>query len=528
MVTLTHQPKLKSPYYSGLPEQRGMVLHRYLDDEFLPRFIQAAQSGNLAQTDEQAWRQQDLFGRFKDYPQLRLPSHRAFYIAATEVCCETFGDPAFAPEKIISAGFVIRRQGSTGNQKWLLKNGIAQGWVNLTQGDEEPDENRRLQKLGLVTAKSPEPPYNGEETYPLHSLLVKSSSTGRNRSHTLLYGYVPLGGSHRTTFTGAITAPDEAVDYAGFHPWPFGSKNPQSWSNASANPVNAGRPTLAFCELLASLLLRFHVLDEGLSSANEALNTWLKQIQFKSSASAQATVTHTLFDYLNATESALYEWLAYYQKGADSAGNISTDAEGFLNRRLPGYGDHGELADFLVLTEQQASSVRTALELRTESASTAQLDGLALPRFSQNQEDVYFLVPFIRYHKSEGCEHICWGQPSEYVRVASFFEPEASLPQAIQLPGLEDLKRGVVKGVTFLSPKSLAEKIQELKLNMDFEKQPAGLSACFSFSFSIPAITICAMLILMIVINLLNLLFFWLPWVFIALPRFCLKAELGK
>jgi hypothetical protein len=47
---------------------------------------------------------------------------------------------------------------------------------------------------------------------------------------------------------------------------------------------------------------------------------------------------------------------------------------------------------------------------------------------------------------------------------------------------------------------------------------PAG-----AFSFSIPVITLCAMILLMIMINLLNLVFRWLPWAFLALPRLCLK-----
>jgi hypothetical protein len=51
---------------------------------------------------------------------------------------------------------------------------------------------------------------------------------------------------------------------------------------------------------------------------------------------------------------------------------------------------------------------------------------------------------------------------------------------------------------------------------------PAG--TCWSFSFSLPAITLCAMVLLMVMVNLLNLFFFWLPSVFLALPRLCIKA----
>ncbi|HNO89219.1 MAG TPA: hypothetical protein PKI69_13185, partial [Rhodocyclaceae bacterium] len=46
---------------------------------------------------------------------------------------------------------------------------------------------------------------------------------------------------------------------------------------------------------------------------------------------------------------------------------------------------------------------------------------------------------------------------------------------------------------------------------------------CWVFSLSIPIVTICAMIILMILINLLNLIFGWLPWALLALPRLCGK-----
>ena len=37
-------------------------------------------------------------------------------------------------------------------------------------------------------------------------------------------------------------------------------------------------------------------------------------------------------------------------------------------------------------------------------------------------------------------------------------------------------------------------------------------------SFSLPVITLVAMILLMIMISLLNIVFFWLPWVRICLP----------
>ncbi|HSX85116.1 MAG TPA: hypothetical protein VLE50_06890, partial [Cellvibrio sp.] len=152
---------------------------------------------------------------------------------------------------------------------------------------------------------------------------------------------------------------------------------------------------------------------------------------------------------------------------------------------------------------------------------------LPLPRYTQGKDDYYFVVPFVRYRNDCGNEEIAWGSPSQTFRVASPLDAEAARPVVIQLPEFQDLKRGFAKGVTFLTPRSMAEALNSVVPDMEFKKQNKKhrLDAClgFSISFSIPIITICAMILLMIILNLLNLIFFWLPWAFLQLPRLCRK-----
>jgi len=94
------------------------------------------------------------------------------------------------------------------------------------------------------------------------------------------------------------------------------------------------------------------------------------------------------------------------------------------------------------------------------------------------------------------------------------------------LPELRDIKKGMAKGVTFLTPKSVADLMLKIAPTMDMKEQKSRspLDAClgFSISFSIPIITICAMILLMIVLNLLNLIFRWLPYAILILPRLCM------
>jgi hypothetical protein len=105
--------------------------------------------------------------------------------------------------------------------------------------------------------------------------------------------------------------------------------------------------------------------------------------------------------------------------------------------------------------------------------------------------------------------------------VAAPFDPEASRPQTIQMPTLADLKRGLAKGVTFLAPKDLADKLKTVSMDIPPEEKASGggLGMDWIISFSLPVINICAMLLLMIILNLLNLFFQWLPYAITLIPK---------
>ena len=48
--------------------------------------------------------------------------------------------------------------------------------------------------------------------------------------------------------------------------------------------------------------------------------------------------------------------------------------------------------------------------------------------------------------------------------------------------------------------------------------ETSGLSLGMICSLSIPIITICALILLMIIVSLLNIIFFWIPFLKICLP----------
>lgn len=561
-----HTPVLRSPWYADPAD--GTVLHRYLDEEFVPRFLQDARTGRLTRNADQAWRAQDRFGARQDYPSLRLPIHRAFYIASCEVSCDSFGLPALDPAHILSAGLVVRRGRSpTQAQRWIVKQGVAMGWWGGEASQAEPCDCRRLRQAGLLPESYPQPAYSGEETSPMHALSLRAGDANDvQRNRTLLWGYVPLGGQVRVDGAPSASNPDPSQpDYAKESLWPIGTaENTQApWQWAHGYQVRGGQAEPAFGQLLSLLLGRYR-LDDASNPDNSALRSLLDGIHFHAAplqvrrsrtgfGSGQGLATsmdetHLLLHNYSAIEAAdlnnagdpvlnpdtqqisllayldqhaeqLLEWLSWQQRGELRAlpDYVQPPEEEILLARPPWS---------LYLSERQAEHLRALLDLRARAAVVSSDAGTAVPRFGQDQDDVFFVMPFLRYRDAEGCERIAWGPASQPFRVVSPLSPQAQRPTLIALPELADLKRGGPRGLTFVAPKSLADKILKLKMNLDLDQggpgNPGG--SCYGFSFSLPVITLVALILLMIMINLLNIIFWWLPYAFLALPRLCLRA----
>lgn len=532
---VVHAPLLRHPWFASSDE--GMTLHRYFDDQFVQRFVQEAMSNRLTATRTQGWYSGDRFGR-TDLPTLRLPMHQTFYTVCCEINCNTPGQPAYDPKRISSAGFVIRRRNSTGEtQRWMLHEGQALGWQNGAIPSHEPDDYRRFLNHKLLQPQYPEPGYSGEESYPLHPLLVRSKqpNNSSNRSRTLLWGYLPLGGSYRTSNT-ATQAPIEATNALRQElSWPFGERNLHSWVKQDNRPALRGRATTALYELLELLLMRYRIFEQD--ADNGELRRQLTEIHFYPQLLANpptpldpyavppvATQGQSLLSWIETSRDALLEWLsniaiAKTTLASSPLPSSTLNSDGSIANTIPRNDD-------LYISEQQAQRLRDTLLLRGGRAMLAIEDGLALPRFGQGDDDAFFVVPFVRWQDECGCEQIHWGQQGSIdFRVVSPFDPEAQRPRAVILPGLSDIKRGAAKGVTLVVPKSVAELLRKIKPDMKMEQggpgNPTGL--CWNFSLSIPVVTICAFVLLMVVMNLLNLIFRWLPWAFLALPRLCGK-----
>ncbi|GAA2124545.1 hypothetical protein [Nocardioides bigeumensis] len=111
--------------------------------------------------------------------------------------------------------------------------------------------------------------------------------------------------------------------------------------------------------------------------------------------------------------------------------------------------------------------------------------------------------------------------PTKAFRLASFFDPDApGRPIQISLPidtsqgGLRSFPRNV----SVLVSKQLRAQIAQVKKLDDIGgKQSFDLGMLCTLS--LPIITICALILLMVVVSILNIVFFWMPLFKICLPK---------
>ena len=125
-------------------------------------------------------------------------------------------------------------------------------------------------------------------------------------------------------------------------------------------------------------------------------------------------------------------------------------------------------------------------------------------------------------------------EPSRPFQLASFFDPDAparAIQVALPVDTTPAALRRYDKNVAFMISDQLGKQISRvkgLKQLMDGDlADPNGLGLGMICSFSIPIITICAFIVLLIFVILLNLIFWWLPFFRICFPLPTLSAKGG-
>lgn len=123
--------------------------------------------------------------------------------------------------------------------------------------------------------------------------------------------------------------------------------------------------------------------------------------------------------------------------------------------------------------------------------------------------------------------------PSQQFQLSSYFDPDAparKIQVALPIDTTPAALRKYDKGVGFMISDQLNQQMQrvtDLKSLMDGNvgAPGGGWGLGMICSFSIPIITICALIILFIFVLLLNIVFFWMPFLKICFPIPVLKSK---
>ncbi|HSA79708.1 MAG TPA: hypothetical protein VLE23_02730 [Geminicoccaceae bacterium] len=468
---------------------------------------------------------------------LEQPVHRSFNLVLLEARCLIPGLPRLDPSRVLDAGLAVRRllrvraqpvpvrgrarlperrttpQISLVEQAWLVDGKTQLGWQTVPaaalfqDGDWEPDATARQARVNgrhgaatrLLLARLPGPADArlSEATTPLFP-IPDDLALALGRS--MLFGFLPVTSAERVEPGAAAEPPFARADVRNRVPLLLRSdRDPRLLPPVAISVTRSAVRPGALPE------------QGGLRTLVEAL-TWL----------AQETA---LFEGGAATEpltAALDRWPLRFVDLP--SGTSTTAALARLYRNLLGEPDAGVTSVRMPATwpaiggplfEQIVIGGETAMRARFARSVAAE------GRFDDPNAR-YRVRCFARLspHDPACPPEIVWSAPSAEFRIKAWYEGGEQPPVPIELPRPDRL-RGLRPDVAFKVPPELQRFMDRLNLQglLDGDAKPkAGIDFGMICSFSIPIITLCAFIVLQIFLVLLNIIFFWLPFVRICLP----------
>lgn len=514
-----HEVRLVGAWATS-PAGAPTVLERR-DEQFIPALLQELSAAETAARVPAQRPPAGPGGRLR----LFQPIHRTFNLLLLEAHCDIFGRPRLDPRKIESAGQVVRRvrrapDGTPRYEAWCTHQNQPIGWVELPEfghpeHSRDPDPARRRTPrltgdgafdrriLGHVEAPA-------EETT---SLFVAPPATAAATSRTLLYGVLPLTSPSRAGTLPKGETPNRADWAAHLSLLLRPSAQTVGLWPAHTDAARAAQLERADLKLTPDALPDSAVLPR----ANRFVLLVRQLVQEFSVLRPINPATHArLLTTLNRLSVTLVD-------------GTQRPAGAYLQEAARLYFDHP--APSLALPRPQtwpAVPANVAEEIQDRLQEIAGETELAVFRGDQgggrydDPAAVYVARAFVRVRQPGNCPpRLVWSPYSEEFSIAPWYESGPAGPASITLPDLTpEFLRQARPNVAFQVPARLANV-----LNQDPKKflegnagQGSSLSLDWICGFNLPIITLCAFIVLNIFLSLLNLVFFWLPFVKICVP----------
>lgn len=475
--------------------------------------------------DERAgWLTEDELAKEKTPLKLFHPAHSRFYLAAASLVCRKPGlpDKCIYSDQEEKVSFVLRRL------VLEKKKYVEYGW-NSETGWEKVDAP------GLVS--------DDEERLPMFTMNFQA----RDRQRRLLAGFIPV--ASRETFQAPAKLSPLSI-----------SKKEQEDAKKAGDPF-------ANMEIA-----RFEgIVVEGLKELRETLENSQESI---SGSKTQEVFLFCLLDFVDFIEKYLNNDFSsisglnsrlFYEKGYTRIywtgalkkvrennnkekilmGTISdlgfiipglTTNENKIKKIIKDAIDELNILTGIPVSGEKKYEFSTSFKGKVEgalkkSSSTGDQEAKeaeSMPELPKYEPGVHYAIRCVYERpRCKGIHVPVVSQPSRKFQLATYFEPEAptrpiriTMPKNTGIAGLRKFKKNV--SVLFSDKlRNQMEQIKDAKLG-DLDdgniSKESGFSLGMICSLSIPIITICAMILLMIIVKLLNIIFWWMPFFKICFP----------
>lgn len=453
--------------------------------------------------------------------ELHLPMHRRFHLVLLEACCRRPGYPRLDPAKLVGMGLVLRQAGQPGWLGWMKDSSRRKGWLGIPADTLDPDPALRplprstaaRQVAALIAARRGEAAFS-EETVPL---FVAPPDLCAKLGCTVLYGLVPVASAEESD----VTPP--APDYAGM------PAAEAAAMRAHLSEYLKARPALTMPCAGEVLDAGWKVLDINPASASGedarlgAFGVFLHQLMVELGAFEGGAAGSALLAALDSITLVLARDTYGSPTQTVTAGKFCARAARILVGSEANPPDPA--ADPASVTMPlEWPAIGTTLGNRLSDLALACLPerfatlAPPTPKFDRPSAQ-YAVRGFIRVQRQDGCPpKLIWSESySEKFRILPWWEGDGPLAK-VALPGLGDLRK-LKPNVAFQVPSDIANLLRgDPKDTMDGKAPAPGLDIMWLCSFSIPAITLCAFIVLGIFLSLLNLFFGWLAWIKICIP----------
>jgi hypothetical protein len=485
-------------------------------------------------------------------PQFKLfqPSQVRFYLVASALTCRKPGLPDHTIDTTAGevVAFIVRqlrpKPGYTNADCAVYDPAkcTEYAWIPVTAGASASTTATVLATSSATTSPALQPgwiqvtgaaPMPGEEQIPLS--LVHTGANGNSRR--IFLGLIPA--SRRQQYVGAQTLSSNSSG---------NGTNANGSSNGNGTPTDPRMDSFyrqiigPWCNLqdwwkgidpvsTSSQAATENSQSSGLASALILLDfaTFLQQnipnvwsaISGAAPVSSLSSTETTFYNFLNSALKAALVSALQYGAQFESMGPANDLPSGYTPYRLT------DTAKWISPTSLQTPVANALPSLSNANAPV-------LPPTAQKPSnplgDYYFIVRCVYLRPQCRCNVI--SPPCQPFLLANYFDPDAParrIQVALPVDTSAAALRKYDKGVAFMMSDELRNQIGRVAsltnlANGQIGSSP-GITIGWICSFSIPIITICALILLFVIVIALNLVFFWLPFFKICFPVPQLKAK---